>query len=237
MDSTLKNNLRRMIGRHGEFKVWEDADGRSLCGFAAWEGRRISIASSERLARLKENPESFKSARSTYRDLQKAPFTKLVAEIFHYLGDPVGFEDLIELVPLFRQIQDQPAEPIEPAEKHREPQLATAAPAGDGLKKKMMLKQLWEELKQLPPESRLILCLSPFGEECEDLWDLLLTTEVVSLTELAGGLEISLEQITEIRRQAPMDTKTLADHLGVTTTTVNQWRFQAAKHLRERFSL
>ncbi len=243
----LKNNLRGMISRHSEFKVWEDNNGRSLCGFAAWEGRRISIASSERLAWLKENPESFKSARSTYKSLQKAPYPKLVAEIFHWLEDPIGFEDLVELVPLFRQIKEQPAEPTEPAQKHQELQLADPAsqvgdrlekpPAGDGLEMKIRLKQLWEGVKQVPPESRLILCLSPVGEECEDLWDLLLTTDVVSLTGLAGGLEIPLEQIIEIRQQAPMDSKTLADYLGVTTSQVNRWRFQAAQHLRERFSL
>ncbi len=234
----LKNNLRGMIRRHSEFKLWEDHNGRSLCGFAAWEGRRISIASSERMAWLKENPESFKSTRFTYKSLQKAPYPKLVAEIFHWLEDPIGFEDLVELVPLFRQIKEQPAEPIEPAEKHQEPPLAAAAPtAGDGLEKEKMLKQLWEEVKRLPPESGLILCLSPIGEECEDLWDLLLTTNVISLPELADGLEIPLEQITKIRMQAPMDSKTLADYLGATTSQVNQWRFQAAKHLQERFSL
>jgi hypothetical protein len=243
----MRNNLRGMIKFHSEFKIWTDADGRSLCGFAAWEGRRISIASSGRLARLKENPESFRSKRFTHKSLQTAPYPTLVAEIFHYLGDPVRFEDLVELVSLFRQIEDQPSEPTEPPEKDQELQAPVPAPpdghalkmpqAGAGLEKKKVLEQLWEELKQLPPESRLTLCLSPFGEECEDLWDLLLTTEVVSLAELADGLEIPLERVMEIRQQAPMDSKTLADYLRVTTSRVNKWRFQAAKHLRERLSL
>jgi hypothetical protein len=252
--SRLKNNLRGMIRRHSEFKVWENDDGRLLCGFASWEGRRISIASSERLAWLKENPESFKSNRFTYKNLQKAPYPKFIAEIFQWLGDPIGFEDLVELIPLFRQIKDQPMEPIGPAKKDQEFQLADPAlqtgddpekpQAGDdlekpqtgaGLEKKMLMKQLWEELKQLPPESRLILCLSPVGEECDDLWDLLLTNDAVSLAELADGLEISLEQLTEIWLQAPMDSRTLADYLGATTSLVNKWRFQAVKHLRERY--
>jgi hypothetical protein len=107
--------------------------------------------------------------------------------------------------------------------------------AGDGLEKKLTTKQLWEEVKQLPPKSRLILCLSPVGEECEDLWELLLTTDVVSLAELADGLEIPLEQTTNIWSRAPMDSKALADYLGVTTSQVNKWRFQAVKDLRERY--
>ncbi|MGH9768987.1 MAG: hypothetical protein ACREAB_16275 [Blastocatellia bacterium] len=232
----LKKHLRGMIRRHGEIKVWEDDDGRSLCGFAAWEGRRISIASSKRLALLKENPESFKSKRFTYKGMQKAPYAKLIAEIFEWLGDPIGFEDLVELIPLFRPIKNQPAESIEPAEKHQEPQLAAPAPqAGDGLEKKMLMKQLWERVKQLPPKYRVTLCLSPVGEECENLWDLLLTNDVISLAELANDLEIPLDLITEVWAQAPMDSKTLADYLGATTSQVNKWRFQAVKHLRERY--
>jgi hypothetical protein len=235
-DARLKNNLLGLIRRHSEFKVWKNADGLSLCGFDSWEGRRISIASSERLARLKENPESFNSKRITYKGLQKAPYTKLIAEIFHWLGDPVAFDDLVELVALMRPINDQPAETIELAEKDQALQpVEPAAPAGAGSEKKLTTKQLWEEFKQLPPKSRLALCLSPVGEECEDLWDLLLTTDDISLSELADGLEIPLEQIMKIWAQAPMNSIMLADYLGATTSEVNQWRFQAVKQLRERY--
>jgi hypothetical protein len=185
---------------------------------------------------LKEKPESFKSKRYTYQSLKKAPYPKLIAEIFQWLGDPIRFEDLVELIPLFRQINGQPAEPIEPEENQEEERLADPArQAGDSPEKRLTTKQLWEEVKQLPPKSRLILCLSPVGEECEDLWDLLLTTDAVSLTELADGLEIPLEQLTNMWVEAPMDSKTLAGHLGATTSQVNKWRYQAVKHLRERY--
>jgi hypothetical protein len=69
----------------------------------------------------------------------------------------------------------------------------------------------------------------------EDLWDLLLAADAVTLAELADGLEIPLEQITEIWLRGPMDSRTLADYLGATTSLVNKWRFQAVKHLRERY--
>jgi hypothetical protein len=32
-----------------------------------------------------------------------------------------------------------------------------------------------------------------------------------------------------------MDSQTLADYLGATTSQVNKWRFQAVKRLRERY--
>jgi hypothetical protein len=127
----MKNYLRGVIRRHNEFKLWEDAAGRFLCGFAAWEGRRISIASSDRLARLKEHPESFKSKKVTYKNLLKAPYPTLVAEIFNWLGDPIEFKDLVDLVPLFRPLSDRPTEPVKPVETPREFQLPDPAPQQD----------------------------------------------------------------------------------------------------------
>src|SRR5262249_10949441 len=97
----LKNNLWGLLRRHKEFKIWEDDNHVSLCGFAAWEGRRISIASSTRLARLKENPELFKVGRFAKKNLQETHYTKLIAETFNSLGDPIEFEDLVELITLF----------------------------------------------------------------------------------------------------------------------------------------
>src|SRR5262249_17295604 len=147
----------------------------------------------------------------TYKNLLKAPYLKLVTEIFIWLGDPIEFEDLVDLVPLFRPLKDQPAEPIEPGENHREFQLPDPAPEeDDDSENRMRMKQMWVEIKRLPPKSRLILCLSPFGEECEVLWDLLLAADVISLADLAEGLEIPLEQLMKILRQAPMDSQMLA---------------------------
>jgi RNA polymerase sigma factor (sigma-70 family) len=231
----LKNNLRMLISRRKEFKIWKRDDRVALCGFADWERRPISVASSERLARLKEAPETFKSARFANRDLQGVPYTKLIAEILRWVDGPIEFEDLVELIALFRNVQEQPAESIELAEEQQGLQLADPTPRNDArLENKEMVRKLWEEVKQLPPNYRIALCLGPVGEENDDLWDLLLTTDVVSLPELAEGLEISLDQLTEIWPRLPMDSKTLAEYLGVTRSQVKKWRFRAVERLRER---
>src|SRR5262249_40671380 len=157
----LKNNLRGLLRRHREFKVWEDDDRVCLCGFAAWEGRRISIASSARLARLRENPELLKAGKFTKKSLQEEQFTKFIAEIFHWLGDQIEFDDLVELVAvfLFRKADDRPAESIESAEEDHRLLFTDATPRSDEhFAKQEMLSKLWEEVKQLPPNYRLILC-------------------------------------------------------------------------------
>ena len=231
----LKNNLRMLISRRKEFKIWKRDDRTSLCGFAAWEGRSISTASSKRLARLKEAPETFTSAGFASEDPQQVPYTKLIAEILQWLGGPIELEDLVELVAMFRRVQDQPAESIEAAEEQQGFQLADPTPRTDArLESKEIVRKLWEEIKQLPPNYRIAFCLGPVGEENDDLWDLLLTAEVISLSELAEGLEISLEKLVEIWPRLPMDSKKLAEYLGATRSQVKKWRFRAVERLRER---
>jgi RNA polymerase sigma factor (sigma-70 family) len=231
----LKNNLRMLISRRKEFKIWKLDDRTALCGFAAWEGRAISTASSERLARLKETPETFTSARFANEDPQRVPHTKLLVEILQWLGGPVEIDDLVELVAMFRHVQDQPAESIESAEEQQGLQLTDPTPRSDvTLENKEMVRKLWEEVKQLPPNYRIAFCLGPVGEENDDLWDLLLTAEVITLTELAAGLEISFEKLVEIWGRLPMDSKTMAEYLGATRSQVKKWRFRAVERLRER---
>jgi hypothetical protein len=233
----LERNLRELFNSGGEFKVWTDNEGSTLCGFASWEGRRISIASAERLARMAENLESFKPARGSYKSLQKAPNSKLAGEILQWLGDPVEYEALVDLVAAFRGISDQPAEAIEAALSSGEIQDAFQTPnAGeDPEKKKIKLTELWEEINKLPKESRLALCFSPAGGEADDLCDLLLASNVASPAELAEGLEIPLETLMRIWRRAPMDNETLGDCVGATALQVSRWRFQAVNYLRERY--
>jgi hypothetical protein len=185
--ANLETELLEIIERCKEFKVWKDYNGRYLCGFASWEGRRISMASSERLERLKENPESFRSDKFTYKNLQKASNTELIAEIFNWLGDPVQFDDLVELVPLFRQIKAQPAAAIEPAKKYQEPQpAAPAQQSKDGsenpkivvdLKKKKTTKRTDEEIKPLPPS---------WGKSFADRWKPAYSVAALLLVGLAS---------------------------------------------------
>jgi hypothetical protein len=113
----LKNELQELFRDQGDFTIWTDNEGRSLCGLAGWKGRRISMGSSERLAWLVGNPESFTPS-------QKGP--GMFVELFQWLGDPVEFDDVVELIARHQPAGEPPAksrkaakaiEPIEPIEE------------------------------------------------------------------------------------------------------------------------
>ena len=67
----LKNNLRALITRHKDFKIWKCPDRVPLCGFTVWEGTSTSAASSRRIARLKEAPETFQSTKFSTKICRK----------------------------------------------------------------------------------------------------------------------------------------------------------------------
>src|SRR6266545_4897821 len=102
------------------------------------------------------------------------------------------------------------------------------------LQGKETLKKLWDEIKQLPPEQGDVICLSLDDENGNDLWSILVTAEAVTLPQLAADLGLSIGQLMNLWEQTPMDSPTLANHLGTTRSQVNKWRFRAMQRLRER---
>src|SRR4029434_1896405 len=57
----LKGNIRDLLERHRDFKMWRDEADEWLCGFTAWAGEKP--APGEHLSWLLENPELFKATR------------------------------------------------------------------------------------------------------------------------------------------------------------------------------
>lgn len=226
----LRRNLRSLLERTPEFTLWRD-DGILLCGFAGWEGRRISIASSSRMAKLKENPELFKPAKGGRNELLEMPIDKLIGELLHSLGDPIEFDDLVMLIAIYRRIPEIPLEPG----SHAQSALEAAAP-GAYLDTVEKAQKFWREMKKLPAPWRLTLCLSPVGKDREDVWDQLLASEALTLPELAEGLELPLEKVLQLWHEAPMDRHTLAGHLDVPPSQVAAWRLQAITKIAESFA-
>jgi hypothetical protein len=226
----LRRNLRSLLERTPKFTLWRE-DGALLCGFAGWEGRRISIASSSRLEKLKENPDLFKPAKGGRNELLEMPIEKLIGELLHSLGDPIEFDDLVGLITVYRRIPEMALEPG----SHAQSALDEPEPAAS-LETVEKAQKFWREMKKLPPPWRLTLCLSPVGKNREDVWDQLLASETLTLSELAEGLELPLEQVLRLWLEAPMDRHTLAGHLDVTPLQVAAWRLQAITKIAESFA-
>jgi RNA polymerase sigma factor (sigma-70 family) len=233
----LKNSLRDLLLRHRDFKTWKGKNREQLCGFSSWNGQSNSPAVSERIRQLLENPEAFRSDQFPKGNIQGVPLPIIVTGIFKLVGGPIEMDALTELLVLLLDVKEQPVESIEQSNEKSGRQFEDSAIRNDlRLQGKETLKKLWDEIKQLPPEQRDVIRLSLEDENGNDLWSILITAEVLSLPQLATDLGLSIEQLMNLWEKTPMDSPTLAKHLGTTRSQVNKWRFRAMQRLRERMA-
>jgi RNA polymerase sigma factor (sigma-70 family) len=233
----LKNSLRDLLLRHRDFKTWKGENRKQLCGFSYWNGQSISSEASERLRQLLENPQACQSDLSIKENVQSVPLPILVAGIFKWVDSPIEMDALTELLALLLDVKEHPVESIEQSNEKFGREFEDSTIRNDlRLQGKETLKKLWGEIKQLPHEHRDVICLSLEDENGYDLWSILLTAEAITLPQLAADLGLSIKQVVNLWEQTPMDSPTLARHLGTTRSQVNKWRFRAMRRLRERMA-
>lgn len=233
----LKNSLRDLLFRNTEFKSWKGKNREQLCGFTSWNGQSNSPASMERIKQLQENPETFRSELLHGKDIQGIPMPLLVAGILKWIGGPIEMDAMAELLVVLLDVREQPVESIEQGDERSGRQFVDSTVRNDlRLQGKETLKKLWDEIRRLPPEHRDVICLSLADENGNDLWNILVTAEAVTLPQIATDLGLSIEQLMTLWEQTPMDSPTLAKHLGTTRSQVNKWRFRAMQRLRERMA-
>jgi len=233
----LKNSLRDLLLRHRDFKTWKGENRKQLCGFSSWNGQSISSKASERVRLLLENPEAFQSDQLPKGNIQSIPLPILVTGIFKWVGSPIEMDTLAELLALLLDVKEQPVESIEQSNETSGREMVDSTIRNYArLQGKETLKKLWDEINQLPPEQRDVIRLSLEDENGNDLWGILLTAEVLTLPQLAADLGLSIERLMNLWERTPMDSPTLAKHLGTTRSQVNKWRFRALRRLRERMA-
>jgi RNA polymerase sigma factor (sigma-70 family) len=233
----LKNSLRDLLLRHRDFKSWKGENRKQLCGFSSWSGQSNSSKASERIRLLLESPEVFQFELFPKGNLQNFPLPILVAGIFKWVGGPIEVDALTELLALALDVKEQPVESIEHSNEKFGCEFSDPSIRNDlRLQGKEALKKLWDEIKKLMPEQRDVICLSLEDENGNDLWSILLMAEVLTLPQLAADLGLSIELVMNLWEKTPMDSPTLATHLGATRSQVNKWRFRAMQRLRERMT-
>jgi len=226
----LKNKLRELCTRHRDFKIWAGTAQEQLCGFTVWEGEAISSTAMEQIRRWQDFPGSFSVAEE---DLQRLSLTKLVAEVLQQAGGPVELEAMTKLLTILSGTQDHPLESLEQEQEASEWQpIDPATNAELRLEGRATLQWLWAEIKQLPAQQLMAVCLSLTDQNGNDLFSILLEAEAVTWTQLARDLELSPEEFIDLLRQLPMDNASVAEYLSTTRANVNKWRWRGLQHLR-----
>ncbi len=228
----LKTNLRELMCRHGDLKIWKGRNRDQICGFVEWEGRRVTDDAAMRLKNPREEVENTLAAKLLHESPQGVLLSKVVITVLGWFESPIELDDLVEIVAELQGIKDFPFESIdqwlETPDRHHK----AAAQFDLRLENQEMLRKLWDEIKKLPPHERDAVCLWHSNENGEDLWSLLHDAGVVTTSELISALNITSQELTKLWAQIPMGSKPLAKHLGASVSQVAKWRHRAYKRLR-----
>ncbi len=230
----LKNNLRFLLTHHRDFAVWR-TEGETLTGFAVWRDTRKSASSQKQLFDLEQTLASFRSTRFRHENVKHVPLTRLVAEMFSWVGSPIELDELVNVVATLLDVKDYPVESIDDETlASSDARIADSTfSASSRLETQALLRHLWEALRELSSEQRDVFCLGFEDQSGRDLFTALLEAEVVTFQALAQELGRSRKAIMGLWSKLPMDDEAIAVELGSTRAQVYKWRFRALQRLKK----
>ena len=222
----LKNRLHYLLTRQKGLALWQGEDGKTLAGFAAWQGRKGAVPAA-RLGELQE----VEGVRLLKGGRQQE-WAEALAAAFNHLGGPAEFGELVAALAALLGIRDQPIESLPESED-----VAALLPAAESdpawqIEKRIFLQRLWEELRLLPPNQRAALLLNlrdSGGTGCITLFP---ATGVATLRQLAEALGMSAEGFARLWNELPLEDARIAELLGLTRQQV----INARKSGRERLA-
>ncbi len=235
----LKNRLRYLLTHQARFALWESDDKEWFGGLAAWPGRKPTATHQARLHQLRDRPQAWEQVGLSSDELQRLNPAEVVSAIFKQVGGPIELDDLVNLTAEWWGIKDHTAAldtDEEEAEDWRErlpdPRVDVAAEVDQ----RFYLRQLWEEVIQLPLRQRTALLLNLRDEQGGGIIELLPLTGVATLRAIAAALEMTAEQFASLWHQLPLEDAAIAKLLGATRQQVINLRKSARERLARRMS-
>lgn len=204
-----------------------------VAGFAEWQGRK-DAAAEKRLEQL-TNDEMLLAQLRLLKTEQWTDWSGALAALFNYVGGPVEFNKLVAALTSALQIEEQQIESFDQIEGSDVFEASDNKPdAAWQVEKRIFLQRLWEEVRLLPLNQRVVLLLNlrdPEGKGCIALFP---ATGIATFRQLAETLEMGAEKLTEIWNDLPLEDAKIADLLRLTRQQVINARKSARERLARR---
>ena len=223
----LKNALRDVFRRHADLVSWRDQN-EILCGFAAWldTGKQaVDIYDVE----TKLN--TFLTSRFASEEVRVAPLSRIVTELFHWIGGPVQIDALVRMLAYVRDIREQQTESLDDAEFEVNLRSSIRSASSD-METHELLVRLWRLVKRLTPKQRDAFALRFQDDEGRNLFTVLLAAGIADWKDLTEVMGRSVADVARLWSQMPMDSATVASELRTSRDNVYKWRFRAIQKLR-----
>lgn len=201
----LKNQLRHLLTQDGAFALWPTTAG-TVAGLARWRGRTDALDEGD-LEAVSVSPPAPGGG-----GLKPA-----LQELFERLDRPVRFDAIVTLF-----------------DDAREPAAAAAEVFESGYDRQDLLRAMWQEVLQLPPQQRTALLLNLRDPEGSDVITLFIVTGVATAADLAAALGLTELQLAELWLELPLGDNAIADRLGIDRQRVINLRKSARERLARR---
>lgn len=233
----LKNRLRYFLTHEAGFALWENEQREWLCGLTVWQASHPLPVGSYQLQTLRENPNALFASSLLVEDLHRTKLKELLTTIFEHLKSPVEIDDLVKLVADVCGIKDR-AIAVDTGEEApvnlSELLPDTRTDIELEFEQRAYLKQLWLQICELPERQRRALLLNLKDAQGGCGIALFPLTETATFRQLAQALLISVEELSELWGELPLDDLRVAALLGITRQQVINLRKSARERLARR---
>ena len=209
----LKDSIRYCLTTDSNFVLWQDDDKGWLASlaFQNTNGHALPV------------------------DLRRLDLPDLITAILETQGAPIELDELTAVIAKLRDIEDVPTASLDEEGHALSERIASSEASPAALAEyHEVLKQLWDEIKQLPRRHRVALLCNLRDQQGVNVITLFPVTGVATFEELADVLELSVPEFETLWAQLPLDDASLAEFLGVTRQQVINLRRNARDRLRRR---
>ncbi|HEY3265937.1 MAG TPA: hypothetical protein VGM37_03355 [Armatimonadota bacterium] len=236
---SLIRRLRHLLASDPAFATW--FDGETLCGVTGWRGLPATRKSLVRIKAIATDPASFLGSSLNGDDPQGLDLVTLVHHIFDWVQDPIPLAHLFPAMAKLWSIEDETVVSLDD-ERHNLSEVASPAPdpqhaAIEKVDLQEHLRELWNEIGQLPPGQcgALLLNLRATGDLSGiEIFEL---TGIATLEEMAAAMGVTGEDLARVYFDLPLKDVVVAGILHVSVKNVTSMRFDAREKLRKRLSL
>jgi RNA polymerase sigma factor (sigma-70 family) len=207
-----KNRIRYMLTHDPRLALWNAPVG-PAGGLKEWHGS-ATVATSVTL-----EPEQARAMRD-----QRRPADALHA-LFVGVGAPLSLETLVDYTAAEWNVPLRPAA-VELVDEHE------GLPAQ--IERREFLRVLWREIEQLLPMQRKALLLNLRDEETANVVAFVVLTGTAQFDDVATALGMTIEELSAIWNDLPLDDLQIAALLNVTRQQVINLRKSARDRLRRR---
>jgi hypothetical protein len=234
----LKSKVRYLLTHQRGLTLWVGARSEWLAGFEIWKAERREPDASERLTELRTDPQRAVDRYGNPQVSASSHPADVAAAVFNSLGHPIELDDLVNAMAEILNEKDLPVQTESSAVDEAAPGVFdTVAASSDVAREaeaRTYLRDLWEQIVDLPPNQRAALLLNLRDADGRGVIALFPLQGIATIRQLADTIGLSHERFAELWHDLPLEDNIIAELLGLTRQQVISLRKVARERLARR---